>query len=503
MNKPKIAVVDDELNDRKESYDRFLSEKFSVNYFGDESNLVNAFNKDVKMIIIDKILAGWSRSMEEILDDVSSTNRDIPIIIVSKHWNDDHGKPISNMLNLKMKYNVLQFFSWDEIANTLSDSVQFDLVIKNWKNRINYEFDLYQQRYPSLPDANSAIQLLQIADMQFGAASDPGTLGDRFAISSYLKNSMWLPNFVAICGDIAQSGKKKEFHEAKKWIDDFSKTLWSNNDESKKFLVTVGNHDCNFDAFLQYYYCSVFPDEKKSISEFNFQKRTSQIGKEIWNNPENKISVEEVVFSNYIKFANDLSCNYRSIHQTDHLNIVNDFFLNWGIRIIHLNSLNDISPENLNGIGINENDMDHIIDYCTNCKNEPDIFTIIISHYGPHELGYKSGDNEEQTQWVKIKKFLSQVKVNLWLCGHKHNFEIDKINMGKMGFSDPKKDIPYATTGSLRLDRSSLAPGAYIGFNKIELLRKDGVINKIIVTPVAIIDDTPEPQDSIDFDVKI
>ena len=478
MDKPRIAVIDDQLSQRKTEYIQFLSEKFDVVYISSESNLSKVYEKDIEMLIIDLVLDGWKESTENILDRVLSHNEYLPIIMVSQYWEYDSVKPIiRNMLDLKIQYKVLLFLSWKEIATAKTNDDLLELIIMDWKNRIYNEFSLYQQKYPKLLNHNESIKLLQIADMQFGAETDPSADADRYIIAKRLKEDSWVPNIVAICGDISQSGKESEFHEAQEWIDKFSRTLLPKRYEDIKYLVTVGNHDCNFDAFSQYYYESEF--NKPSVE---FKERKDMKGEEIWNDPKRKISIESVVFSNYISFADNLSSTYASFYKKSHLNIVNDFFLNWGIRIIHLNTLDMISPKNTVSVGINDKDRLEIVEHCVNNTRTPKVFTIIISHHGPDCFGYH-GDNGER--WLRMQTFITNVGAKLWLCGHNHKTDINVIEIDP---SNSNKNIPYAVANSLRLHADSRYYGAPIGYNNIELIRNNGVVEKIKITFHNIID---------------
>ena len=486
MQKPRIVVIDDEMIDRKDVYEKFLAEKFDIVYIGKESQLPLASSRDLKMIIIDLYLIGWRGSesteniiaMELVLDELLRNKPDFPVIIVSKHWNDKNGKPIREILRLCSKHNVIQIFSWEEIANVKFDTAQFELVIDSWKNQVSLAFDFYQQRFPQLESPDETISLVQIADLQFGGEASPESSVDRYTIGEYLRNDMFIPKFVAVCGDIAQSGKPSEYKEAEKWFEDFAKTVWGNDDERKRFILTMGNHDANFDAFAQYFYGFDFESEDKKFTEKTITKKFFP-----WEDDKNYIVIENIVFQYFKAFEEKMSAKFRSVIRSKHLNIINDYFFNWGIRVLHINSLSKISPFDLHGEGISISDINDITSYCTNDGYAPDIFTIIVTHYGPIELGYRSSDTNKQNLWASVASFLSQCKVKLWLCGHKHTFEVDKIELDS---EDQTKSIPYATVGSLRLSSAKIAPKAKIGFNKIELRRKDWSIHEVEITPIEV-----------------
>jgi hypothetical protein len=498
VNKPKLLVIDDELESRKRYYDRILSEKFDLTYVGVESDLRPDLYKESNLLVIDLRLDGWlSSPMEKILEDAYRVNEGIPIVIVSKHWMDNGGQPIAEMLRYKRKFNVLLFLSWNQIAFALNNKSQLDLVVDSWRNWINTEFALYQERFPTLLKPNEPIRLVQIADMQFGGATEPGTIGDNSVLAEHFKSSMRIPTFSVICGDIVQSGKKSEFCLAYDWIEGFKKTLSPDSRGKTWFLASPGNHDCDFEAFLPYVYQANFPKKHDTEKKVLFDKRPPPCGKELWDNPDEKNSIKEVAFANYIQFADELHKSYRSIHKVSYLSVVNDFFLNWGIRIIHLDTLNDISPDNIRGVGINTKTMEDIIGHCTRTETTG-VFTVLISHYGPYDLGYK--DEEDDKRWKDIERFLSGTRVNLWLCGHRHKFDIDTITIG---FSKSEKIIPYAHSGSLRINRESMDPSAQIGVNEIELIRENSIVSNIKITPVSMQEHEPKRFDTKEFSVEL
>lgn len=468
MKKTLVAVIDDEMYDREEIYKAFLSENFDVLYIGNFAELSKIDNK-VKLIVIDKSLIEWECTMQSVLDDSLKNYKDIPKIIVSKHWNDNNGRPIAEIRVFFDKYkNILDIFSWDEIANTMN-TPQYNTTIKRWKDRIRLVYDLHQGQEMSPKSDNDSLRIVQLSDMQFGGKRSAGALGDRFAIGTYLRNSIKLHStLIAVCGDITESGKPNEYDKALKWFEDFSETVWKKKD-IKRFLFTVGNHDCNFSALAQFKY-------EYDFLNSNFKEINQDNGLINWEIENNElVTTEEIVFQNYLLFEEKYTPTSNSVWKTRHLNVVNDYFLNWGIRVIHLNTISRISPKNEKGMGADTEEIKRIIGYCTNVAKEPDVFTILISHNTPTDLGYRSSDSDLQDSWEDFKNLLVQINIKLWLCGHQHSFDIGEVEIGDC-------IIPYATTGSLRLDASKRAPNSNIGFNIIELKRTNGEIDKIEIT---------------------
>ncbi|GHV45851.1 hypothetical protein AGMMS49546_32700 [Spirochaetia bacterium] len=161
----------------------------------------------------------------------------------------------------------------------------------------------------------------------------------------------------------------------------------------------------------------------------------------------------------------------------DNLNSVCDYFIRWGIRIININTVDKISPNNTNGIGVNENALMKIIKRCSEGYKPTNLFTILLSHHGPKDLGY---DGQTDLPWATMKNFLEETGVKLWLSGHRHQLNKSEIEVGD---EDNPIKIYHACTGSLRLSTKALPEKGKRGFNRIELIRTTGKVTKIILFP--------------------
>jgi len=197
-----------------------------------------------------------------------------------------------------------------------------------------------------------------------------------------------------------------------------------------------------------------------------------------WKIAHNKyISSEENIFSNYLLFVNQFAPRHISaIHRTKMLNTINDSFTNWGIRIIALNTVSNISPQNQSGIGVDREELEKIMSYCLVEHRQDDIYTILVSHYSPNDLGYDSSDSEKQNMWAGMKPFLTQLNIRLWLCGHSHEASVRDIII------DESRTIKCSKSSTFRLSRNQLAPNAKRGYNVITLKKENGIISDIDIS---------------------
>ncbi len=71
------------------------------------------------------------------------------------------------------------------------------------------------------------MKIVQMADLHFGVEDPDALLGAE----QIIKSSQ--PDLIAVCGDLTQRGKRTEFYNARKWLDQFDIPI----------IATPGNHD--------------------------------------------------------------------------------------------------------------------------------------------------------------------------------------------------------------------------------------------------------------------
>jgi predicted MPP superfamily phosphohydrolase len=354
-------------------------------------------------------------------------------------------------------------------------------LCKSWENRFIFNYFNYYGKQSRALGSDEPIRLLQIGDLEFGGPTAPGANIDMYSIPNHLQRTNWIPHVVAICGDISYSGKADEFIEATEWIDKFSDILW-NDENDRRFLVAPGNHDCDFDAFAQFCYNATFPKEGDSQQAVIFKLGEKNVIRQIWDSPSKSKTLEETLFSNYKSFAERFLGKFPSITRTEHMSIINDSFSSWGVRVIYLNTMSNISPDNLHGFDIHIQDIKDIAEHCVR-HNSNSLFTIIIAHYRPIDLGYLSNIQADQNKWSGIVEFLNTINAKLWLCAHTHGVEIGKVELST---NDRFMVIPYVVTSTLRLKSGARKENHSRAFMEIDLQREDGVVNSFTINQAEI-----------------
>lgn len=93
------------------------------------------------------------------------------------------------------------------------------------------------------------IAILHLSDLHFKEANNALFEKEAFlfnAIKNEIDTCQYV--FIVFTGDIAYSGKEKEYCEVKKFIDNFERKISDNNQDIKiEYIFAPGNHDCSFE----------------------------------------------------------------------------------------------------------------------------------------------------------------------------------------------------------------------------------------------------------------
>jgi hypothetical protein len=164
----------------------------------------------------------------------------------------------------------------------------------------------------------------------------------------------------------------------------------------------------------------------------------------------------------------------------NHLCFVNERFLNWGIRFIHLNSVVEQSHANPKLASIPNNILEKVCDCMTMQENESEVFTVILSHHGPED--FKISKDNPINRWSGIRNLIENTKTDLFLYGHHHGFN---TSYGDNEEGDYIKNTIFHRTATLLLNEVAREVDATTqkhtqkrGFSLISLERKGGIVKK-------------------------
>jgi hypothetical protein len=485
VKKDKVIVIDDEIDKRKEFYDRFLDD-YDIEYIRDESEYQRLFYllPLVSLVIIDLKLNEYSdMNADKILADIKNENEDMPIVMVSRHWNTTEA-PVSDMIDYIRNYNIVNFLAWKERSAIFdNESDELKELTREWRKNIQLSLARYKNYTTNRLKDGESIWIVHAGDFQFGVQEDPSSFGDdsRVANAILAMTGHQPPRLIFICGDMAEHGKYEEFDRAEIWMNNFLKKLHKKGQQGIVFFAN-GNHDCNFLAFAKYHCNCKFDSSSECKLEMKPKsKNIADAEKAAYERDKEKDRFNKTIFSEFIDFIRKYIPK-RLFNQAASLNYVYDYYVPWGLRIICLNTVDKISLFDKNGIGVNEEKVKEIEQHCLGSKPE-NIFTILISHHGPYELGYRQESNDKN-RWPILENFLQDTGVNLWLTAHRHDNDEEEITIhlpeGK------QRKVIYQATGTIRLPNDRRPEDAKKGFNIIELQRRDDSISNVKILKMKI-----------------
>ncbi|MBZ9689787.1 metallophosphoesterase [Clostridium estertheticum] len=458
MKKFKLLIIDDEVKTRKSSYKKILDNNFDISFIesymvADElCEKINDFHAVVLDVYYDK---NWNDL--RLIDIIKGIQGRKPIILVSSKWMEADVDLMRLLNDIKNNGNIIHFFSWSEFDEE-AGSDEMEEKSKMLSYKINREISIFYKRFMDKLEEDKTIRLLHISDLQFGdiGTEESGYL-DSNKIAKYLKRLKIVPEILVISGDIAYSGKPSEYNMAYLWIVDLCKKLWGDIDYKDRIVLVPGNHDFNvqFCALNKYKYDF---KEKKFIDIKDGDKEEYYDG---------------FGLTPFRDFAYRLTRDTRWITCENNLYIINEIFVNWGIRFIHLNTVFSITEKEPNKVNIDMQALKRLSDELDPEKNNNEIFNIMVAHNSPGNIGY--GADESSNEWRCVREFIEDVHANLFMYGHFHRSKITLLNDD----GEFSKKLITSLASTLTLNQTLRQPDQRRGFNVIELIREKDVVKKV------------------------
>lgn len=489
MAKYKILIVDDEESRISTYKSLFRTEKNDSNDFELEfatkslSEFLKKNSEDTfHCYVVDISLngEGWCDSDIKSCDPLKHVLNDIgekkPIVLLSSVW----GEVITWLNEFIPKHNIISLIDWMAVINQ-NDSLVSGMIYNNILTALKkiYKFsDLNKQ-------IDEPIRILHISDLQFGEKSEDDKDGSHKQllvdelineIPNYLSCTGINIDFIAVTGDITQSALPSEFDLAEEWLKKLCENIFGKYD-SERLLLVNGNHDFNLSL--------------NSLNFFEFKYGSKPLSMKKLKKPLVDYSQLSLIpYQNFLTKMTNENINSLTYYNTR--------FKYLGIRFLHLNTL-----ETYNVLNSSSEDIFYITNdtFPSIIDKEiitPDnhVFTIVLSHASPNNLGYQTTNRGRKRLWERIENSVSRFNKSLFLSGHHHEDY----------FLTP---IPVKNNGKLY---SSVAPTLLSkpdedgtrGFCVITLDRKNKKVIKItnqlftISSKLAVIESnrTEEPIDS-------
>ena len=462
MKKKKLLIIDDQWKERNHSYEFLLNDNFLLDYLdiNNPDELSKIDNPDVDAIIVDIFLGTEKELAKErftlVLDYINDKR---PIILISSVFNEV-ASWITNPRNSKVY--ILDYYGWMEIFNPNNKLLEDDK--KTICFRIEEKLNNYYKRTLSKKKNNEKITILHISDLQYGDKNfTEGDVSTNKLISDKLIELEIRPDLVLITGDFAYEGLPSEFIGAAEWINRLCKLIFPRdfNNYHERILLVPGNHDINFTL--------------SAAEAYKFDKNAIN-GEYLIIREENLVNENLIYgFLPFCEFAFGLTKDYRWIENENKLCWINDKFINWGVRFVHLNTVSEICYKNFSDIknknlSICDKVIKNLIDNVASYSDE--LFTIFLGHNSPNDFGYD--DIKLKKNCINLFGLINALKCNLYCNGHIHKqFIREYPHEGKYTSS-----LKYIGASTLNLNSSSRPGDSRKGFNIIELSRENGKINK-------------------------
>ena len=245
-----------------------------------------------------------------------------------------------------------------------------------------------------------------------------------------------------------------QFNNCLKWISDFCKEIFDFEEYYDRILIVPGNHDINLSINALSNYEYDFATTKKE----HLKRRAETID-----------DFANYSFFPFKEFATQLTKSNKWF-KNNNLSFINDRFSHWGLRFVHLNTIETCNAYAPNKFGLIEDSFSSLITK-RNKIAKRDSFIIYLSHNGPDDLGYKKGE-EASDSWIKVRNLIETIGGDIFLHGHRHS-TIDKYQNPELG--EITRKIYYYMSGTLNLKNVG-QEGGRRGFSILTLKRIDGQV---------------------------
>lgn len=459
MKKYRIMLIDDEFKSRKDSRKESVIKYFCNDWIKNNSNIKNKDNilellptefelvfastweefedvyerYEIHAFCIDFLLATNDRiresgdfdekSLNNILHKIKEKKENTPILIYSSSWTGDRISEVLNSFKIVFGNRVPnQIMTYDDFVNTIKDlrlnEVKLnEAKLKKLEREREHIWNMIAKSKEQIcvrPFSTSGdIAILHISDLQYGDRKISGNImgiwKDMYkAIHDYLsKKNMEKIDIIIITGDVAMCGKKDEYNEALKELPKLFEQIWGKNYSPDRIILVPGNHDFDINTcVLEYFKAKNIEGERK----VDFNSVIKQIGEHKKMGEYNELGLYE-----FRRFSYQLTKNDQYI-LSNNLNFVIDRFNNWGLRFLCLNTLDGITADKTNHVGINYEELENI---ANEPEKENDLLTIALAH---HTL--LSEDLLSKAENEEIKKrydaLLRSMGAKIVMGGHRH-----------------------------------------------------------------------------------
>ena len=373
-----------------------------------------------------------------------------PIFIISADWQTVMTN--RKIIKLRQQRRTLELLTWENITNEEHQGVTYI------KDQAKTSWLLYNSQNMECVDKNQNLIILQISDLEFGShLQTPFIKTDRQILLNQIRNdikkfSKSKIDFLVVCGDIAFTGTREQYNDAKEWLSYFASELIAREDYQSRIMMVPGNHDHNIDSILGNFY----------HSHYDFSSKKFCIDK----NDKFITHFNDLGINNYAHFLYDLTSDNSLLIKPDQP-IICRRFGHIGINFILLNSVFFNEQMKFQYRLTDEYIATIIADSITTERNA---CNIIVSHFAPNHIN--SDDPASDATHHTMTKLVDVINGKLWLYGHAHSDPVvDDIQIGRKG-----NKTCLSRASALMLQYSGICDETSNGYTILNLKRQDGKV---------------------------
>ncbi|GGI72732.1 metallophosphoesterase [Shewanella gelidii] len=464
----KILVIDDEHENRKPVYqnleDDWGFDNISINYLTEERvKKIDSENLDeYDLILLDIVFEKWNIDSRYAAERIRKVSQTIPIVLITGYWAATNSKYIRDLSTafdtekVPIQFTDLMTDAQKEQAKNSDDSCSLNISdVDTYQDiaRILYAISVDSTTKVSLgKESEDSVWIMHISDLQLGGNTVPQFLAEIDAIKKAVRRQIGsFPDFVAVTGDISESGCPKEYEVAGEWLKRLCQSFkWI--EPYERLLMVPGNHD----VFLP----QLAVQKARFISKREAKKEQIEPGINYCEKTLDHDWSTHLALYNYKNFSDKITG--RNIYESrDDLCWVDKNYSGLGCVFVGLNSVSAVSYEQpFIGLPVQSSYME-LRDELSKLEDTEGLFTICLAHhpkikesplYSAFSAGYPGP--------------------NLLLSGHMHKHDVVQGNN--------QLNITTTTVSLESKDRWEDVPR---GFTLIELVRSEGKVSSVRVIP--------------------
>lgn len=476
MNKWKVLVIDDEAKvntpDKDSRYQKYIQlqgqrydpKEFHLSFAdspGQAKEYLQAGTPEGKpdIVLLDVRLVHWGDDEQGTLfkDLFRRASERYVVALVSAAWDESSMKLVRGFLSENSDIDQPLMFTLNDFQSTGFAAICTQIVLFIRRKMSLYSLDLR---------SGDDLRVLHFSDLHFGSDGTENTLAGIPDINYLCDKIMaeWStgPHFIAITGDIGNTGHPDEYSMAIDWFEKLTIKIGISLPSPRIFLVP-GNHDVSIP--LAGVHKLTLSSQKKGTNNQDLKFNSSVV------NQSAKLS--KYAGQPFSDFATHISSTHEVWGNVPVGSWTEFGFQEYGVVFSGLNTSKELNIHSWPLRTIDKEDIDAIIECCKRgviSNNINGLLHISLSHHSPVGYGGVREQIDDRGDFYLNRFMQNDFAPRLLLHGHNHK-RWGTIQDGK-----------YMIVGAPSPSGSHQEQGAARGVNLISLEREDSKVKKIRVS---------------------